>query len=251
MGEVTGISWTDHTFNSWIGCTKVSPACDICYAERDAKRYGLASWGDDAPRRAMSDHYWKQPLKWNRKAEAAGERKRVFCSSMADVFEAREDLDVHRLRLWETILATPFLDWLLLTKRPENFLRMLPPSWIQQPQANVWLGVTAENQRRADERIPQLLAVPAEIHWVSAEPLLGTINFSRFHDGVDWVIVGGESGKGCRPMEVSWAIDILSQSRQYGFAYFMKQLGGHPDKKKDPAQWPDALAVQEFPVLVL
>lgn len=247
MGETTGISWTDATWNPWIGCTKVSPACDRCYAERDAKRYGLADWGDDAPRKRTGVAYWKNPEKWNRKAEKEGKRTKVFCASMADVFEDRRDLDGWRQELWQLIGLTPNLDWLLLTKRPENFQRMLPPSWLKEPMGNVWLGVTAENQRRADERIPLLLQTPAVVHWVSAEPLLGPLNLSRFKDGIDWIIVGGESGPGYRKMELGWAVDVLSQSRAYGFAFFMKQLGGHPDKKKDPEDWPDALAVQEFP----
>ena len=248
MGKETGISWTDHTFNPWWGCEKVSPACDSCYAESTANRYGPKVWGKDAPRRFFGDKHWNEPIGWDKKASKEGVRRRVFCASMADVFEDRRELDKARLLLWDVIEATPDLDWLLLSKRPENFRAMLPPSWMILPRLNVWLGVTAENQRRADERIPLLLKTPAVVRFVSAEPLLEPVNFSRFRDGLDWVIVGGESGPGCRPMEVKWATDILHQSRAMGFAYFMKQLGGHPDKRKEPEQWPDVLAVQEFPV---
>lgn len=273
MGENTAISWAHHTFSPWWGCEKVSPACDNCYAEAWADRMKFSVWGKDAPRRFFGDNHWREPVRWNKKAEKQGERHRVFCASMADVFEARKDLDPWREKLWALIEATPHLDWMLLTKRPENLMDMLPARWTvgEKPERpNVWLGVTAENQRRADERLPQLFAVPAAVYWVSAEPLLGPIDFGRHFSyevetgqlsggsvhGVDWIIVGGESGQGARRMDPAWARDILRQCREAGAKYHFKQKGeilarelGCKDKAgKDPAEWPAEFKVQEFPV---
>jgi protein gp37 len=162
----TKIEWADYTFNPWWGCSRVSAACDYCYAEAWAKRFGVL-WGDDQERRPASDNYWREPLKWNRKAENAGVRRRVFCASMADVFEDKPGLDVPRTRLYRLILETPWLDWLLLTKRPENIRRMVPVAWLDLPHptgtapgswpANVWVGTTAENQRYAALRLRHLL----------------------------------------------------------------------------------------------
>jgi protein gp37 len=276
MGRHSKISWAPATFNPWIGCEKVSPACDHCYAESLAKRTGLAEWGRDVPRRRTSASYWRGPLKWEADATRTGERLKVFCASLADVFEGREDLDPWRRDLWELIEQTPHLDWMLLTKRPENIVRMLPARWIvgEKPERpNVWLGTTAENQRRADERIPHLFAAPAVVYWVSAEPLLGPIDFSRHFSyevetgqttgagvhGIDWIIVGGESGTGARRMDPAWARDILRQCREHGAAYHFKQKGevlsrelGCKDKAgKDSAEWPENLRVQEFPRAVV
>ncbi len=263
------ISWTDHTFNPWWGCEKVSPACDSCYAESLANRWGHPVWGKEAPRRFFGEKHWNQPLKWEKEAAKAGKPALVFCASMADVFEARTDLDPWRAKLWDLIEKTPNLRWMLLTKRGRQPSRMFPSTWIREPRKNVWLGVTAENQRRADERIPQLLAVPAVVHWVSAEPLLGPINFEKYRSyegetgsttgvfgpGVDWVIVGGESGAKARRMDPKWANSILSQCKELGIKYHFKQKGGVLAKEmgcknkegKDSSEWPEELRVQEFP----
>lgn len=175
MGKNSGISWTDHTFNPWWGCEKVSPACDHCYAETLANRWGHEVWGKGSKRRFFTDKHWREPFKWDAAAKAAGRSARVFCASMADVFEDRGDLDSSRQRLWDLIGQTPNLTWMLLTKRPENILGMVPGRWTSIPPRNVWLGTTAENQRRADERIHKLLRAPAVVHWLSAEPLLGPL----------------------------------------------------------------------------
>ena len=142
MGEQTGISWTDHTFNPWIGCTAVSAACDHCYAETLAKRYG---W-DFAARRRTSENNWRNPRRWNRAAERDGVRRRVFCASLADVFDNQVPPE-WRADLWDLIRACPSLDWQLLTKRPQNIARMLPDDW-GDGWPNVWLGTTAENSER-------------------------------------------------------------------------------------------------------
>lgn len=236
MGKDSKIEWTHHTFNPWIGCVKVSPGCAHCYAEAQNKRWGRDLWGSAKPRQITSDAYWKQPHAWNADAEAAGERKRVFCASMADVFEDREDLIEQRARLWCLIAATPALDWLLLTKRPENLLRMVP--WMAsdgKPWSNVWLGTTCEDQRRADERIPHLLQVPAVVRFLSCEPLLGPVSIAPHLEinmrtepitvNIDWVIAGGESGHGARPMHPGWARSLRDQCEEFGVSFFFKQWG--------------------------
>ena len=171
MGENSKIEWTNSTFNPWWGCVKITEGCTNCYANAFDKRVGGSHWGANAERRFFSDAHWAKPLAWNRKAEKAGERHRVFCASMADVFEDRRDLDAPRARLWELIRATPHLDWLLLTKRPENLDQLVPGDWITTnrpgPPPNIWLGVTTENQHRADERIPTLLNHGA---WAAVRP---------------------------------------------------------------------------------
>ena len=144
MARNSKIEWTDHTFNPWWGCTKVSPACDHCYAETWARRVGLDVWSSGKPRRFLSDAYWQQPHRWNKQARVANQRARVFCASMSDVFEWKKELTPWRHKLWELIEETPYLDWLLLTKRPHLVTRMTP--WNDDWPRNVWLGVTVENQ---------------------------------------------------------------------------------------------------------
>lgn len=254
MGENSKIEWCHHSFNIVWGCTKVSPACTNCYAEAWAKRMGFDVWGPNAERRLLSESYWKQPLKWNRQAEAEGQRKRVFCSSMADVFEDHPTVASQRERLWPLIEQTPMLDWLLLSKRPENMTRFAPSSWAGGWPENAWALATAENQEWASKRITELLRVPAEIRGISAEPLLGPIDFTdwldhaicRFCQGRSWnegidcdrcgglgeqsrpidlIIVGGESGHQARPMHPQWVRDIRAQCAAYNVNFFFKQWG--------------------------
>lgn len=187
MGAHTAIEWATHTFNPWTGCQKVSPACDHCYAEATAKRAPatFGGWGSHAERKRTSESYWRQPLLWNKRAAKEGTRPRVFCASMADVFDNAVPED-WRIELWRLIRATPHLDWLLLTKRPQNIRKMLPSeldhgrgnAWADGPWPNVWLGTTVENQAEADRRIPHLLAVPAAKRFLSCEPLLGPVDLS-------------------------------------------------------------------------
>lgn len=177
MAENSAIEWTHHTFNPVLGCQKVGPGCDHCYAEGWAKRSGLVAWGPGETRRVTSDTYWRQPLKWDREAKAAGEQRRVFCASLADVFDNAWP-DGVRDRLWTLIKATPNLDWMLLTKRPGNIAKMLPDDWGTGYQ-NVWLGCTIVNQEEADRDIPKLLAVPAGVRFLSMEPLLGPVDLTR------------------------------------------------------------------------
>ena len=231
MGETTAIGWTDHTFNPWWGCVKVSPACNNCYAEAFAKRTGNAVWGKSADRRFFGEKHWNEPLKWARKAEAEGVRRRVFCASMADVFEDRRDLDDARAQLWDLIGVCDSLDWLLLTKRPENVERLVPQWWdgCGWP-SNIWLGTTVEDQKRAEERIPHLLAQPAKVRFLSCEPVLGRIDMRPYliegTGGIDWVIIGGESGPRHRPLNLDHARILRDQCLMLGIACFFKQVGG-------------------------
>lgn len=225
MGKDSKIEWTDHTWNPWWGCTKVSPGCTNCYAESFSKRTGNAVWGKDAPRRFFGDAHWNEPLKWNAAAEATGTPQRVFCASMADVFEDRPDLTEPRQRLFKLIRATPHLIWLLLTKRPENIER-LTANWPFP--TNVWLGTSAENQEYWDKRVPILMKLPVAVHFVSVEPMLGPIDMGT-GDLPEWVIVGGESGRNCRPIKEEWVDRMRVQSIDRT-AFFFKQWGGY-DKK--------------------
>jgi protein gp37 len=228
MGEHSTIEWTHHTFNIAWGCTKVSPACKNCYAEKLAHRYGVG-WGS-APRRVFGEKHWNEPRKWTRKAERLGERQRVFCSSMCDVFEDHPTIDGERDNLWTLIRETPHLDWLLLTKRAERMGKCLPDDW-EAGYENVWLGVTAENQEWADRRIPDLLATPAAVRFLSCEPLLGPIDIVSGQPGgipgahIQWVIAGGESGPGARPMHPDWVRGLRDQCQAADVPFFFKQWG--------------------------
>ena len=224
MGKNSKIEWTHHTFNPWWGCTRVSAACKHCYAESWAKRVGKKIWGPKAPRRFFGDAHWSEPLKWNREAMKGGDRARVFCASMADVFEARSDLDPWRERLWTLIEQTPHLDWLLLTKRPERVLKTVP--WDSAWPKNVWVGTTVEDQESAEERLPHLARVPAAVRFISAEPLLSELRIERWlGSSIDWVITGGESGPHARPSSPSWFRNLMIQCMQADVPFHFKQRG--------------------------
>jgi len=253
MAETTGIAWADSTFNPWIGCTRVSPGCDHCYAA--VSRPALAmkiEWGAGKPRHRTAVSTWKAPLKWDRDAQASGKRHLVFCSSLADVFD-NEVPDAWRGDLWDLIEQTPHLTWLLLTKRIGNAARMLRTGdWAASPRWNVWIGASVVNQEEADRDIPKLLATPASKRFVSYEPALGPVDWSKFlfqFDGhvqpsgflrlklrardkrVDWIIVGGESdqpGHKARPFNIEWARQTVKQCKGAGVAPFVKQLGSSP-----------------------
>lgn len=188
MGEETKIEWTDHTFSPWWGCEEVSPGCARCYARTFAvSRLKLPIWGPKAERRFFSDRHWAAPLKWARAAEREGVRRRVFCASMADVFEDRLDLVEPRERLFRLIEATPSLDWLLLTRRPENVQRLC--RWSVRRggtwPANVWLGTTAEDQKRLGERVEFLIQEPAAVRFLSVEPMLGPLDLTQWIGAYD------------------------------------------------------------------
>lgn len=241
MAEESKISWTHGTFNPWWGCTKVSPGCDACYAERDSARFAPGLWGKQAPRRFFGDKHWNEPLRWNAKASKSGAPFRVFCASMADVFEDRRDLDAPRERLWELIERTPALTWLVLTKRPELMTRFAPTRWAQAWPPNVWAMTTVEDQTFADKRIPELLKVPAAVRGLSVEPMTGPVVLRpawieaelqafgprgvKMFPRIDWVIAGGESGPTSRPVHPQWLRDLRDQCAAAAVAYHIKQWG--------------------------
>ena len=227
MADVTGISWTDSTFNPWWGCTKIAPGCDHCYAAALDNRTGGRHWDGDGPR-TMSAANWNKPLRWQREALAAGRRHKVFCGSMCD-WADNQAPQGELERLWQLIRNTRTLDWQLLTKRGPNIKRSLPPDW-GDGYANVWLGVTVENRSHGLPRIDQLKAVPSAIRFLSVEPLLedlGPVDLT----GIDWVIVGGESGPLARPMHQAWADNVIAQCREQQVAVFFKQWGGRRGDK--------------------
>ena len=270
MAENSKIEWTHHTFNPWIGCQKVGPGCDHCYAEAwDAR--GLqqreSRWGPHADRTRTSAGNWSKPRAWNKAAAGLAERPRVFCASLADVFDNHTSiLPEWRADLWALIRATPNLDWLLLTKRPGNIAKMLPPDW-GDGYPNVWLGCTVVNQDEADRDVPKLLAVPARVRFLSMEPLLGPVDLTELKNPAvtigehiysaldcdvdpeddEWhgakihlVIVGGESGPGARPMHPDWARSLRDQCQAAGVAFFFKQWGeweSSLDRDRDDPDW--------------
>lgn len=279
MGENSKIEWTatqmpdgsripGHTFNPWLGCSRVSQGCVNCYAEEMlTNRYKVVEWGPGNARKRTSAANWKQPVKWNKQAQAQNTRYKVFCASLADIFDAEAPQE-WRDDLWRLIHDTPHLDWLLLTKRPQNIAKMVPAFWLElEWPANVWLGVTVENQEAANERIPLLLQYPAPVRFLSCEPLLGPVDirdwikvrkrwlhqggdpriFGRYENHmqslvaadwvcpIDWVIVGGESGNAARPMHPEWALDLRDQCAASipSIPFFFKQWGSHCPATQD------------------
>ncbi len=230
MSENSKIEWTHHTFNPWWGCVRVSPGCDHCYAEALGNRFGT-KWGVDTPRRVFGEQHWRDPLKWNTKAAAANQRHRVFCSSMADIFDKNSPPGA-RERVWQLMRSTPHLDWLLLSKRIGNAERMLPDDW-GSGYPNAWLGISVVNQEEAVRDIPKLLETPARIRFLSMEPLLEQVDITPWlqprpasHGNViDWIIVGGESGPKARPMNPGWVRSLREQCAVAGTAFFFKQWG--------------------------
>ncbi len=253
MGEKTKIEWCDFTFNPWIGCQKVSPGCDNCYAETLMdKRYHRVEWGPHGERKRTSEANWKLPLRWARAARRDIElvdegmltlpppRPRVFCASLADVFDNQVP-NAWRIDLWTLIRQTPELDWLLLTKRPENIAAMLPGI---RPLSfpNVWFGTTAEDQAHYNRRWPILSRVPAALCFISYEPALGPLTdlYATAGQAPDWIICGGESGPAARTMNPEWARDLRDECAERSIPFFFKQMTG-----KKPI--PDDLLVRQFP----
>lgn len=265
MGDRTKIEWADATFNPWVGCTQVSPGCDHCYADGWAKRSGLVKWGSGASRRRTSESTWRQPLRWDAAHEAFyevhGRRRRVFCASLADVFDNEAPAE-WRADLFRLIEATPHLDWMLLTKRIGNAgdMMFVARGGHLPLLRNVWLGATVVNQVEADRDIPKLLATPAAVRFLSIEPMLGPIDLTRIPiprgtaeylggtlPRIDWVVVGGESGPKARPMHPEWARSLRDQCANTGVPFFMKQMGGARDKRGAMEELPEELRVRDFP----
>lgn len=251
MAANSNIEWTDHTFNPWIGCQKVTDACKFCYAEEFVgtrlRKMGKL-WGPNAGRHETAASTWKMPGRWNRIAARMQERHKVFCASLADVFEDNDLVVEKRIELWQMIRETPHLDWLLLTKRPENITKFLPEDW-GAGYHNVWLGTSIGSDKDQD-MICHLIKIPAVVRFLSLEPLIGPVDLteiivdSQLHNPlsnisdirnhgyykIDWVIVGGESGlkKNARPCNIQWILDIIKSCNKFMVPVFVKQLGSNP-----------------------
>jgi protein gp37 len=248
MGDTTGISWTDKTFNPRIGCARVSLGCVNCYADDQSSRFGNFGessplWRRHGPRHVTSGAYWRKPLAWDRQAAAQGRQHKVFCASLADVFEDHPDLDEPRARLWALIEQTPHLTWQLLTKRQQNVAAMV--LWGEHWPPNVWPGTSVEGQRWADERIPVLAGVPAAVRFLSVEPLTEPVRLDL--SAIGWVILGGMSGPKYRQHQLrpEWARSVCDQCAAAGVAFFFKQWGGL--RPKDGGKVPDGRERCDFP----
>jgi len=251
MGKDSKIEWTDHTFNPWWGCVPRGMGCVHCYAKDFAERMGYDVWGTDNPRRVFKEKHWYEPIRWNQAAHKIGERHKVFCGSMCDIFETRgcreynQALNTEREKLWNLIDATPHLIWLLLTKRPENIWKLLPDYWIlSDVPSNVWFGVSTSTQAELDELWTIL---DSETHYLqpsvlflSLEPLVEPVDLTMVlteidcgdeeHDwwtrAPDWVILGAESGRKRRPFDAAWAVGPYEQCHKLGIPFFGKQDSG-------------------------
>jgi protein gp37 len=273
MAETTGISWTRSTFNPWIGCTKVGPGCDHCYAAVSTPARAMSiKWGAGEPRRHTSAPLWNKPKLWNAEAKLeleAGKRWStggpgfwpVFCASLADVFDNEVD-DAWRAELWKLIEATPYLTWQLVTKRVGNVMKMIPEGWRTALPANVWIVATMVNQDEFDRDWPKLRAIPAKVRGLSIEPQLGDIVFPDEVRGLlHWAIYGGESKQGgadARLCRLEWILDGVTRCRRLGISPFVKQMGHNivgngqrltfTGKGANPEEWPEGVHVQEFPL---
>jgi len=276
MGTKTGIEWTDHTFNPWIGCTKVSAGCANCYAKTRDDRHMLgpvSHWGPGAPRHVTSAANWREPLSWAKWWRKEGRRGKVFCASQADIFESEAPVEARR-RLWGLIGETcDALDWQLLTKRPEDIISVMCDDGLNLgffELAHCWIGASTENQAAADKRIPALLDVDAAVHFISAEPLLGPVNLDSEDAGglhalgcgggkycacgtvsLDLVICGGESGPNARPMHPDWARSLRDQCAAADVPFFFKQWGEwapceNGEVTPNPQDWDTPPPTHEF-----
>lgn len=304
MAENSKIAWTDNTYNPWIGCSRVSPGCENCYAEfLMDHRYGRVKWGPGQPRSRTKTA--GDVRRWNRLAPLRGTSltfgeaikvypnmppceshvwdnrtteennawllyhgidpfspPKVFCASLADYLDEEIPAD-WREDLFDLIDECKNLIWLMLTKRIENYSALVPHHWLESPFPHVWPGVTAENQKYWDLRVPQLEKIPigpGAHRWVSYEPALGPVNLARKHD-VSWIIIGGESSQEspARPFDPGWAYLAIEQCRFYGITPFVKQLGSNivingvkqeifkSKDASDPQEWAEPLQVREFP----
>ena len=267
MAEWTKIGWCDMTFNLWIGCEEVSEGCRYCYAKRDARKYWptMDLWGKGSSRKSLSEGYWRKLFSWNKKAESLGRPLTVFVGSMCDIMEIHSNekinqfMNSNRKRLYTAIEQTPNLIYLLLTKRPENYEKLLPREWTSAGYAdiynklpegapipsNVWLGCTMENQKNFDQRMPVMEWIARQFHaagmFLSLEPLLGPINTTDWlypniendedhyieNRVPDWIIVGGESGEfgKARMMEIDYARRIIEDCKEAEVPVYFKQTG--------------------------
>lgn len=269
MAQNSTIEWTTNTANFWWGCFKVSPGCTNCYADTLANRWGKSVWGPaKTTSRELKKGVWQELPKWNERAKNSGKREKVFVMSMGDFFEDHPQVTEWRDRALSLIQECKYLDFQVLTKRPENVVPMIERAnshsfsdadmWFYA-NPHVWIGTSVENQEQADRRIPELINVPAAVRFLSMEPLLGPVDIDEYltyewgenHGGmfgdftetnVHWVIVGGESGHGKRPFNPDWARSIRDQCHAAGVPFFMKQW----DKVQ---AIPEDLMIREFPIV--
>lgn len=261
MGKDSEIAWADHTFNPWWGCAKCDPGCENCYAESVSSRFRWDVWGNK-PRRLFGDTHWNQPRKWNTAARKAGRKAKIFCGSMCDVFEGHFNkeyndvvLNAQRQRLWDLIEETPWLTWMLLTKRPHTAW----PPWGDDWPENVWLGVSV-CESSGLWRVPEMSKLPAKVHFLSAEPMLTELPLWGELGDLNWAIIGGESEQRgiARPFPVDEAISLIDQCDSASIPVFVKQMGTVWAKENGVYQlgdrkgtnieyWPEALRRQEFP----
>lgn len=249
MADETLISWADMTFNPWVGCTRVSPACDGCYAAHLMEtRMGRVQWGGPCvgagTRERTSVANWRKPLAWNKKAAKDGTKPFVFCSSLADVFDNEIPTEWRR-DLFELIIKTPNLIWLLLTKRPQNIVKLFDAvSHVRgEWPKNAAIGTTVEDQKRFDLNVPALRKAKRLINpafaFLSCEPLLGPLSGS-LHD-IDWVITGGETDQGAhkaRPTHPEWFRSLRRQAEEAGAAFHHKQNGEWMPLQENDGEWP-------------
>lgn len=224
MGENSKISWCDHTFNPWIGCSKVDQLCKNCYAEKFSDRWGYAEWGEKGKRMKTSDANWKKPYQWARKGYKLGVRYKVFCASLADVMDNHPSiLPEWRHELNRVIFETQYNDYLFLTKRPENAPLFLPANW-GDGYKNVFFGVSV-GDKKGEYRIQHLLNTPAYVRWISAEPLLERFELPGF--GIDQIVLGGESGpkNQIRKLDLNVVKYMIDQAKEKGIKVFFKQIG--------------------------
>lgn len=225
MSEQTLIAWTDHTFNPWMGCVKVSAGCANCYAERlTHDRMGLRLWGPGSERQ-VTKAPWKNVRAWNAAAKKDGVQRRVFCASLCDVFEDHPTANATRPTLWGLVRECENLDWQILTKRPERIADNLPADWGGGGWPHVWLGTSVEDMRVAG-RVDHLRSIPAVVRFISYEPALGPLDDLDI-TGIDWIIYGGESGPGHRPEDKQWARNMHAKCGEAGTAFFHKQSAGY------------------------
>ena len=259
MGEKSTIPWTDCTHHPWIGCQEMTEEeCGDCYAKRWAHQHQLDVWGPlmKSPRKLTKT--LGNPFKWNRQAEREGRRIKVFCASLADVFEPHPDVVDARNHLWETIEQTPNLDGQLLTKRPKFIKRLVPQSWLQDWPGQDWIVTSVGTQDAANKRMHYIIDLPAQLIFLSCEPLVERVFLAQelAAGKVSWVICGGYSGSRDWLLDLTWARSLRDECGEYGVAFFMKQLGTVYARQHGLSDWkggaieefPGDLRIREFPV---
>lgn len=250
---MTKIEWTERTWNPITGCTAISPGCANCYARRMAHRLAGRVGYPAAPNEfdvTLRPERLGEPLSWRKPST-------VFVCSMADLFH-KDVPDEWIDEIWATMLLTPEHTYQVLTKRADRMREFLTAMPIDPVPPNIWIGVTAEDQQRANERIPYLLQTPAAVRFVSVEPMIGPVDLRPAHDAaydtgvcpvvkVGWIIIGAETGPGRRPCRLEWVRNLVQQCQAAGVAVFVKKLEIDGKVTGNVADWPADLRVREYP----